>query len=84
MPQKGRFGHAAVVARGNLMLVVGGYSGQVLDDLILYRVPSAVATQQVMHYDRGADNHSPTRQMRVEFRIGEIVKLTTHQMRVEF
>ncbi|XP_076454870.1 multiple epidermal growth factor-like domains protein 8 [Babylonia areolata] len=40
---KGRFGHVAAVARGNLMLVVGGYSGQVLDDLMVYKVPSAIA-----------------------------------------
>ncbi|KAL8608232.1 hypothetical protein ACOMHN_016687 [Nucella lapillus] len=43
---KGRFGHVATVARGNLMLVVGGYSGQVLDDLIAFKVPSAVTPAQ--------------------------------------
>ena len=44
---KGRFGHVATVARGNLMLVVGGYSGQVLDDLLVYKVPSAIAPPRV-------------------------------------
>ncbi|XP_025111697.1 multiple epidermal growth factor-like domains protein 8 isoform X1 [Pomacea canaliculata] len=43
---KGRFGHVAVPARGNLMLVVGGYCGQVLDDLIVYKVPPAVSPHQ--------------------------------------
>ncbi|XP_035828225.1 multiple epidermal growth factor-like domains protein 8 [Aplysia californica] len=43
MPSKGRFGHAAVVANGNVMFILGGYSGQVLGDLIAYKVPSAIA-----------------------------------------
>nr|KAG5710511.1 hypothetical protein BaRGS_013157 [Batillaria attramentaria] len=43
---KGRFGHVAAVAHGNLMLIVGGYSGQVLDDLIVYKVPSAISPSQ--------------------------------------
>lgn len=47
MPAKGRFGHTAVVANGNVMFVIGGYSGQVLGDLLAYKVPSAIADFQV-------------------------------------
>ena len=43
MPKKGRFGHTAVVANGNIMFIIGGYSGQVLGDVIAYKVPDAIA-----------------------------------------
>ena len=47
MPQKGRFGHIAGVAYGNILLIAGGYSGQVLGDLIAFKVPAAVSPHQV-------------------------------------
>ncbi|GFS15989.1 multiple epidermal growth factor-like domains protein 8 [Elysia marginata] len=43
LPRKGRFGHSAVVTNGNIMFIIGGYSGQVLDDLLAYKVPDAIA-----------------------------------------
>ena len=43
----GRFGHVAVVANNSSMLVVGGYSGQVLDDLLIFHPPHAVVHRQV-------------------------------------
>ncbi|CAG5128382.1 unnamed protein product, partial [Candidula unifasciata] len=43
MPSKGRFGHTAVAANGNIMFIIGGYSGQVLGDLLAYKFPSAIA-----------------------------------------
>ncbi|KAH9496424.1 Multiple epidermal growth factor-like domains protein 8, partial [Bulinus truncatus] len=43
LPLKGRFGHSAVVANGNVMLIMGGYSGRVMGDLIAYKVPTAIA-----------------------------------------
>lgn len=47
MPAKGRFGHSAVAVNGNVMFIIGGYSGQVLGDLIAYKVPLAVAGFEV-------------------------------------
>ena len=38
-----RFGHVSVVVSGNIMVSVGGYRGNVLGDLIAYKVPPAVA-----------------------------------------
>ncbi|GFO00125.1 multiple epidermal growth factor domains 8-like protein, partial [Plakobranchus ocellatus] len=46
MPKKGRFGHTAVVANGNIMFIIGGYSGQVLGDIIAYKVPDAIANYE--------------------------------------
>ncbi|XP_038062576.1 multiple epidermal growth factor-like domains protein 8 [Patiria miniata] len=40
---RGRFGHAAAVRDGSTLLVVGGYSGQVLHDLIAVKMPGTVA-----------------------------------------
>ena len=51
LPTKGRFGHSAVVVNGNIMFVVGGYSGQVLGSLLAYKVPSAIADFEVILYD---------------------------------
>ena len=50
MPGRGRFGHTAVVANGNIMFIIGGYSGQVLGDVIAYKVPSAVADHEVSRF----------------------------------
>ncbi|RUS80438.1 hypothetical protein EGW08_011807, partial [Elysia chlorotica] len=47
MPERGRFGHTAVVANGNIMFIIGGYSGQVLGDVVAYKVPQAVADYEV-------------------------------------
>ncbi|XP_041369444.1 multiple epidermal growth factor-like domains protein 8 [Gigantopelta aegis] len=46
MPKKGRFGHIAGVAYGNIVLIAGGYSGQVRGDLIAFKVPAAVSPHQ--------------------------------------
>ena len=46
-PTKGRFSHVAVPAFGNSLLVVGGYRGNVLGDLLAFTVPQAVARNQV-------------------------------------
>ncbi|XP_033641193.1 multiple epidermal growth factor-like domains protein 8 [Asterias rubens] len=40
---RGRFGHAAAVRDGSTLLIVGGYSGVVLGDLIAVRMPGTVA-----------------------------------------
>jgi len=46
-PTKGRFSHVAVPAFGNTLLVVGGYRGNVLGDLLAFMVPQVVARNQV-------------------------------------
>ncbi|XP_055897034.1 multiple epidermal growth factor-like domains protein 8 [Biomphalaria glabrata] len=51
IPLKGRFGHTAVVANGNIMFIMGGYSGKVLGDLIAYKVPSAIADYECSSED---------------------------------
>ncbi|XP_072326218.1 multiple epidermal growth factor-like domains protein 8 [Scyliorhinus torazame] len=50
---RGRYSHVAAVMNGNILLVVGGYSGQPMGDLIAYKVPifvSQVLVQNV-HLD---------------------------------
>ena len=49
--RKGRFSHVAVPAFGNLLLVVGGYRGNVLGDLLAVTVPQAVARNQVSAFN---------------------------------
>ncbi len=44
---KGRFSHVADVAFDNTLLVVGGYRGNVLGDVIAYTVPKAVSKNWV-------------------------------------
>ncbi|XP_067662212.1 multiple epidermal growth factor-like domains protein 8 [Haliotis asinina] len=46
LPRTGRFGHIAVAAYGDVMLLAGGYSGKVHGDLLAYKVPIAVAHHQ--------------------------------------
>lgn len=43
----GRFAHLAVAAFGNTVLVAGGYRGNMLDDLIAFMVPLAIAKNEV-------------------------------------
>jgi len=40
---KGAVSHVAVVANGNLLLVVGGYSGYVMGDLRVFKFPPTIA-----------------------------------------
>ncbi|XP_074634355.1 multiple epidermal growth factor-like domains protein 8 isoform X4 [Acropora palmata] len=42
-PQQGRFSHGAVLRRGNVMLVTGGFSGLPLGDVLGYKLPVEVA-----------------------------------------
>ena len=44
---KGRFSHVADVAFDNTLLIVGGYRGNVLGDMIAYTVPTTVAKNWV-------------------------------------
>ena len=44
---KGRYSHVADVAYGNIILVAGGYRGNVLDDLLAYGVPVSVSRNTV-------------------------------------
>ena len=46
-PGKGRFSHVADVAFDNTLIIVGGYRGNVLGDMISYTVPKAVAKNWV-------------------------------------
>ncbi|XP_023931409.1 multiple epidermal growth factor-like domains protein 8 isoform X3 [Lingula anatina] len=45
-PNKGRFSHSSVVAFGDTLIILGGYRGTVLSDLIAYKVPPSVAVNQ--------------------------------------
>ena len=47
LPMRGRFGHSAVVAHGNIMFLIGGYSGQAMGDVVAKKVPRAIAESQV-------------------------------------
>ncbi len=47
---KGRFSHVADVAYENTLLIVGGYRGNVLGDMIAYTVPKAISKNWVRHY----------------------------------
>lgn len=42
-PQRGRFSHRAVLRNGRVMLVVGGFSGVPLGDVLGYKLPISVA-----------------------------------------
>ncbi|XP_078380393.1 multiple epidermal growth factor-like domains protein 8 isoform X1 [Oculina patagonica] len=42
-PQQGRFSHGAVIRNGTVMLVVGGYSGLPLGDVLGFKLPIAIA-----------------------------------------
>lgn len=44
---RGRFGHVAASAYGNILLIAGGYSGYMLGDLIAYKFPPTVAPPKV-------------------------------------
>ena len=44
---KGRHSHTANVVNGNLLLVLGGFRGNVLGDLWSYQVPSTIARNTV-------------------------------------
>lgn len=43
MPKKGRFGHSAVGIHGNIMVIIGGFSGYPHGDVIAYKFPGVVA-----------------------------------------
>ncbi|XP_074654134.1 multiple epidermal growth factor-like domains protein 8 [Tubulanus polymorphus] len=45
-PDGGRFGHSAVVAYGNTLLITGGYRGNVFGDLVSFTVPPSIALHQ--------------------------------------
>ncbi|XP_055954420.1 multiple epidermal growth factor-like domains protein 8 [Patella vulgata] len=47
-PTKGRFGHIAAVANSNQLIVMGGYSGQVRSDLLIYKVSPAIARHETV------------------------------------
>ncbi|XP_078593005.1 multiple epidermal growth factor-like domains protein 8 [Branchiostoma floridae x Branchiostoma japonicum] len=40
---RGRFSHVSAVRDGNILLIVGGYSGNVVGDLLAFKVPPSVA-----------------------------------------
>lgn len=42
-PKKGRFGHVAVPAYNNVLLIIGGYSGYVRGDLVAYKFHGVVS-----------------------------------------
>lgn len=42
-PQQGRFSHGAVLRNGSVMLVMGGYSGLPLGDVLGFKLPIAIA-----------------------------------------
>ena len=43
----GRFSHASAMMRGNTLLIVGGYRGKMMSDLMAYTVPVSIAKAQV-------------------------------------
>ena len=43
----GRVSHVAAAAYGNILLVAGGYSGYVRDDLVAFKFPQFVAPPTV-------------------------------------
>ena len=43
----GRYSHAAATAFGDTLLVVGGYRGNMLGDVIAFKVPTSIATNKV-------------------------------------
>lgn len=47
MPKKGRFGHSAVGIHGNIMVIIGGFSGYPHGDVIAYKFPGVVAPPNV-------------------------------------
>ena len=47
MPVKGRFGHTAVGVHGNIMVIIGGFSGYPHGDIIAYKFPGVVAPPEV-------------------------------------
>lgn len=47
MPTKGRFGHSAVGIHGNIMVIIGGFSGYPHGDVIAYKFPGVVAPPNV-------------------------------------
>ena len=47
-PPKGRYSTVAVAAFGNVLLITGGYRGNVLGDLLAYTVPKSVARNKVI------------------------------------
>ena len=47
----GRFSHAAAAAFGDTLLVVGGYRGNMLGDVIAFKVPTSIATNKVSKKD---------------------------------
>ena len=44
-PQQGRFSHGAVLRNGSVMLVVGGFSGLPLGDVLGFKLPIAIAAK---------------------------------------
>lgn len=53
MPQKGRFGHSAVGIHGNIMVIIGGFSGYPHGDVIAYKFPGVVAPPNVSNSGHG-------------------------------
>ncbi|KAK3088685.1 hypothetical protein FSP39_022382 [Pinctada imbricata] len=43
LPSGGRFGHVALVVNSNIMVVVGGYRGHAMGDMISYKFPGVIA-----------------------------------------
>lgn len=43
---KGRYSHVAAVMEGRVLLVAGGYSGVARGDLVAYKVPLFVSSDQ--------------------------------------
>lgn len=50
MPKKGRFGHSAVSINGNIIVIIGGYSGYPHGDVIAYKFPGVVAPPNVSNW----------------------------------
>lgn len=43
---RGRYSHVAAVMDGRVLLIAGGYSGVALGDLVAYKVPLFVSSDQ--------------------------------------
>ena len=43
----GRFSHAADIAFGDTIIIVGGNRGNMLGDIIAFKVPTSIATNEV-------------------------------------
>lgn len=47
-PQQGRFSHSALLRKGRVMLVIGGFAGLPLGDVLGYKLPVAIAAKNTV------------------------------------